>query len=1006
MPDNTHRLGSRRRASALSDVPHGSGRDPQRARASQRLGHARVGATLQWLRRRGGGLSHRATRGAAWLALLLSLALTVAASRFAHERERQAARADLEMRVGQYASRLSARMLAYEQLLRGGAGLFAALGGIPRRDDWRDFVATLGLASLPGIEGIGWAQRVNAAEAGAFAEAMRRDGAGPFRIHPPADAAILGPVTYLEPMEGRNLRAFGFDMYGEPVRRAAMQRAIRTGRPSLTARVVLVQEGTQPQQAGFLAYLPVYRPGRPLRDEAERDAAHLGWVYAAFRAGDFVEGAIGPARDALHFEIRDAREDGALLYASPAAAERDHADVVLSSIPMADREWELVAWLRPGGQDGLQASLVVAVSGAIGSLLIFSIVWTLATTRSRALGIADRMTVALRQANESLELRVRERTASLRDSNDRLASVNEKLGAVNAAFGVIGVGDGIADRLASMAAQLRGIVSARVALAVAFRADPGGGPAFGLDADRAVPVTELERWRHAAAETEPPTGEGPLSVIEAGRKRLHAPLLDAHGRTRGYLLLERAPVDDDFAAEDAAVLAQFALLVGSSLSLHETLGRERHARAEAERADRAKDEMLAVVSHELRTPLNAIQGWLHVLRRRRADDPALLDRALDVIQRNLDTQVQLVEDLLDTVRIVSGKLRLELLPLDLARLLRTAVETVRPLAESKRITLELTIAPNAYRTVGDASRLEQVVWNLLTNAVKFTPTDGHIAVRLDRIGWIAQIEVEDDGQGIEPAFLPQAFDRFRQADSSSTRAAGGLGLGLALVRHIVQAHGGQVAAHSEGAGRGACFTVSLPLGGAGLAEGGVRMTGDGGTVTLAPDDAEADAEADARAAAWPVTEPQEEPAPLARLDGLNVLVVEDHDDSRELLTDFLRAHGATVFAAANAREAMERARELPLDGTRPVLLCDIALPGENGYALLARLREFESVSGRPPGSRLIAFALSAFTRSEDRQRSLQAGFAEHFGKPLSQVDLVERLARLHAGAAEPAGRAR
>ncbi len=926
----------------------------------------------------------RATHGAAGVALLVCLALTVAAWRFADAREQQAARLELHGRVAELASRLSTRILAYEQLLRGGAGLFAANGTVGRAE-WGAFVGALGLASQPGIEGMGWAPKVPAGDLGAHVEAARRSGVRDYRVFPLGGQEVYGPVAYLEPMSGRNLRALGFDMFGEPVRRQAMQQARDAGRASLTGRVVLVQEGSQPQQTGFLAYLPVYRTDAPTGTVGERRAALLGWVYGAFRAGDFVDGALGDL-GGLRYRIHDGR-DGALLYASAAARESaaDAPAVLRLPVAMIDRDWEIVAWPDAHAAAGAPfGSTVVAAGGTVGSLLIFGIVWTLATTRRRALGIADRMTAALREANETLETRVRERTASLQQTNARLATVNEKLRAVNAAFGTFGAGGPTAERLDRVAEQLRRIVPAEIALAVAFRAESSGGPAIGLDAAPSLPAAERERWHRAAFDSdrsgEPPAaGAGPLT------SRLQAPLLDAHGRSRGYLLLGRER--NGFAAEDTAVLSQFALLVGTSLSLHETLARERHARAEAERADRAKEEMLAIVSHELRTPLNAIQGWLHVLRRRRADDAALLGRAIEVIQRNLDTQVQLVDDLLDTARIVSGKLRLELQPLDLAPLLRTAVDTVRPLAESRRIALSVSIAHGAFVTVGDPSRLEQVVWNLLTNAVKFTPNGGHVAVRLERLGWLAQLEVEDDGQGIEPAFLPHVFDRFRQADSSSTRASGGLGLGLALVQHIVQAHGGQVMVRSDGPGRGSVFTVSLPLGMGGLPDPSADRfepasdPSAGAGWPHAPD---------AAADPGPEVADANAPGPLA---GLQVLVVEDHDDSRELLCEFLAVQGATVLSAANAHEAMAQFERLHDDGPA-VLLCDIALPGENGYALLARMRRYERARGRPEHARLTAFALSAFTRAEDRERSLAAGFRDHLGKPLSQPDLVERLVRL------------
>ena len=680
--------------------------------------------------------------------------------------------------------------------------------------------------------------------------------------------------------------------------------------------------------------------------------------------------------------IRPCSDDVWARYATPGAAW----SVLALSLGMT---W--LAWRFGFDRDTLDGAAsaasvtarnAVAICGTTASLLMFGIVWAIGGTRRRALAIADRMTLALRQANDTLEARVAERTALLQDSNQRLAAVNEQLRAVNLSFGGLSAPGPVAERLTAAAIRLRTIVPAEIALAVAFRLDAVAAPEpeIGLDADESVPLAERQRWSAAAVESDraglAPTPIGGLLVHQ-----LQVPLLDGKDHVLGYLMLGRDV--GGFAAEEAAVLTQFALLVASSLSVHETLARERIARAEAQRADRAKEEMLAIVSHELRTPLNAIQGWLHALRRRRAGDNELLERAVEVIQRNLDTQVQLVDDLLDTARIVNGNLRLSLQPMNLSRLLQASVDSAQPLAEARRVELSLTMDAQAYETVGDPVRLEQVIWNLLVNAVKFTPPDGHIQVRLKRLGWLAQLEIEDDGEGIDPAFLPNAFERFQQADTTSTRRAGGLGLGLALVQHIVQAHGGQVMVRSEGRGRGTCFTVSLPMGARGQAD-------TPSAPSVPPDQIDLSLGGGAGMAAGG-----------GQLTGLTVLVVEDHDDSREVLAEFLLTQGAVVTQAANGNDAMTRLRALGGDSAPLVVLCDIALPGENGYALLARMRRFEASEARPGHPPLTAFALSAFTREDDRQRSLQAGFTDHLCKPLAQSELIERLLGVLDRSADP-----
>jgi signal transduction histidine kinase/ActR/RegA family two-component response regulator len=795
-------------------------------------------------------------------------------------------------------------------------------------------------------------------------------------VFPPGGRDVYTAIVLLEPAHARNQRAFGYDMFSEPTRRMAMERARDSGLPSLSDRVTLVQEGDQPRQAGFLLYLPVYRQGAAIGTVGERREALTGWVYAPFRMQDFMRGIFGDAPVGLQLEIRDSRDRGTLMYDSAAPGQEAASLAMQVPLRMADRVWKLGVRESPRAGRRIDGPTLVALGGLTISLLIFAIVRTLASTRSRAIAIADRMTEALRSSNEHLEERVRERTASLRESNERLGRVNAKLQAMTGAFAAIDAPQSLSDKVEAIAAQARAIIGCDLALAVLGGAERSDAdPIVGTDAAETVSRAEIGRWRQAAHEADG-------AAIASGRAppgsfayRIHAPLRDSSARPRGYLVLGRDR--EQFSIEDSTVLTQLTLLFAGSVSLHETLAREQHARAEAERADRAKDEMLAVVSHELRTPLNAIKGWLHVLRRRRANDVTLLDRAVEVIQRNLDTQVQLVDDLLDTARIVSGKLRLELRRIDLVPLLRSAVDVVRPLADAKQIRLDLQVGEQSFEMTGDPSRLEQVIWNLLTNAVKFTPAGGFVTVRLERLGWLAQLDVEDNGIGIEPGFLPHVFDRFQQADSSNTRSAGGLGLGLALVQYIVGAHGGQVMVRSEGSGRGACFTVTLPLGAARSSD----PEGRGAAYAEGSGAADALPEGTSRYGAFP-------------LQGMQVLVVEDHEDSRELLVDFLVAHGAEVHAAGSGVEALHRMREMT-PGPRPMLvLCDIALPGESGYEVLARIRRLEQERHTPPAMQAIALAVSAFTREEDHQRSRAAGFVTHMTKPISQAELLDRLVAL------------
>jgi PAS domain S-box-containing protein len=385
------------------------------------------------------------------------------------------------------------------------------------------------------------------------------------------------------------------------------------------------------------------------------------------------------------------------------------------------------------------------------------------------------------------------------------------------------------------------------------------------------------------------------------------------------------------------------------------LASERAARSEAERAARMRDEFVATVSHELRTPLNAILGWSTILRDG-VRDPETLKRALAVIERNARAQAQLVEDLLDMSRILSGKLRFEVKHVDLAGVVENAVATVQPAAEAKGVRLVKGPLETRAAVQGDPSRLEQVVINLLSNAIKFTPKGGAVSVSLGRAGSRAEIAVRDTGQGIDPELLPHVFDRYRQGDSSITRKHAGLGIGLALVKHIAEQHGGEVRAESAGEGKGATFVVSLPVAAARREEG---------------------------------------PTPLdacASLDGVRVLVADDDADARDLVRRVLSDCGAEVTAVGSASEVVQ---ELPR--YRPdVLVSDIGMPEMDGYELMCAVRSL------PPerGGKTPAVALTAFGRPEDRLRALRVGYQMHLAKPVDQAELLVVVANL-AGRISP-----
>jgi PAS domain S-box-containing protein len=441
--------------------------------------------------------------------------------------------------------------------------------------------------------------------------------------------------------------------------------------------------------------------------------------------------------------------------------------------------------------------------------------------------------------------------------------------------------------------------------------------------------------------------------------------LSTHGRNFGAMTFVYAASERRYDAEDLAfaedVAARAAMAIENALALKETAEahqRERWLREQAERTNRLKDEFLATVSHELRTPLNAILGWTLTLRRDSIDVDT--ERALNVIERNARAQATLIDDVLDVSRIVSGKLTLRLVPTSVADAARAAIETVTPAAEAKGISIECEIPAEPTTITADAARLQQVIWNLLSNSVKFTPKDGRVALRVFRDASEICIMVQDSGEGIRPELLGAIFEPFHQADSSTTRRHGGLGLGLSIVKQLVAAHGGSVKAESEGSGRGSVFTVRLPVR-AVAAPGAEPSQVSSASVSYDPVVAIADD---------------------ARLDGLRVLVVDDEPDARMLVREILRAHGAEVEVASSAVEARAKFKNTPPD----VIVSDIGMPEEDGYSFIRKVRA--------DGARTPAVALTAYASQQDAQRAFVAGFQKHVIKPVEPAKLVSVVANL------------
>ena len=529
----------------------------------------------------------------------------------------------------------------YIELLRAGVALFSASDTVTPQE-FRAFVSHLRLGErYPGIQGIGFTKRVTALD-------------GSIPVWPTGERDEYTSIVYLEPLDERNQRAIGYDMFSEPVRRAAMEKARDTGEPAASGRVTLVQEFGRDAQAGFLIYVPVYRIGTSPKTVEERREALVGYVYSPFRSDNLLHGILGPNRPALGVETYDGP--------NPDPANRMHVSAPADT--------------APSRHDALESRYTIDVAGRP---------WTLVFSGQRHFEGSSPMWIAPLTLAGGLMMTV-------------------------ALFAIV-------------VSQYRARESAE---------------------------------RHAAQ-------------LRASEEALR----ESESRLRRLVVLER------------------------------------EARAEAQAADRAKDEFLATLSHELRTPLNAMLGWITILRSGKIRPDRRVD-ALEVIERNAKTQARLIEDLLDVSRIITGKVQLDLQPMPLGPVVQTVLESLRPGAEAKGVHLHATVQPGLPAIEGDSARLQQVLWNLVSNAIKFTPAGGHVTLTAMEDDGGVQLSVSDTGIGIEADFLPHVFERFRQADSSTTRTHGGVGLGLAIVRHLVQLHGGRISARSEGRDRGSVFVVWLP----------------------------------------------------------------------------------------------------------------------------------------------------------------------------------------------------
>jgi PAS domain S-box-containing protein len=477
---------------------------------------------------------------------------------------------------------------------------------------------------------------------------------------------------------------------------------------------------------------------------------------------------------------------------------------------------------------------------------------------------------------------------------------------------------------------------------------------YDVDADERVTAADLKAYRQTSIRA--------VICVPLHKNNRFAACMAVHQKTPR----EWTPEEIELVAFVAQRFWESIERARALKSLNESLSREQEARRAAEQANKIKDEFLATVSHELRTPLNSILGWAAMLRTGRLVGEAAA-RAVETVERNARSQSQLIDDLLDISRIITGKLRLEVRTIELSTVIEAAANAVRPAAEAKDIRLQILLDTKVGPVSGDSDRLQQVFWNLLNNAVKFTPKGGRVQVRLERVDSHVEVIVSDTGRGIRPEFLPQVFDRFRQADQTTTRKEGGLGLGLSIARQLVEMHGGTVHVESEGEGRGASFTVKLPR----LVT--IQSPGKEQEKHVHPTISEDFVSIDC----------------VPELTGLRILIVDDEADARELLRQVLEMCDAEVTTTSTAAEALDA---LGKDGY-DVLVSDIGMPEADGYTLIGKVRALPAEKG----GRIPAVALTAYARVEDRVRALTAGFQVHVPKPVEPVELIAVVASLAKG---------
>jgi PAS domain S-box-containing protein len=977
------------------------------------------------------------------------------------------------------------QMETYVALLRATSGLFAVKESV-NAEEFRTFLSRLNLReSYPGVQGIGFSRRSAPAEVERLVAAMRRQGVPEFQIRPPEMRSEFHTILFIEPMDRRNRGALGYDMFTEPVRRAAMERARDTGVASLSGKVTLIQEVDPVKQSGVLLYVPVYRRGLPLDTVADRRFALLGFVYSPFRAGDLLRGMLSrdlqPGLAVAVYAGQEPLDENVLYRSGEPPSGHLPRFVETGKLEVGGSPWTLVFSSLPAFEEssGRRQAWVVLLAGLVTSAILFGLSRSQVQARMAAEEAAAgllRSEEALRESGERYRQLVElSPEAIFVQRDDRFAFVNSALVRLLGATGADEIlGRAVLDfvhpesRRWAVARTPGRLAEERWMTRDGRTVDVEAAASIFLD--QGVPVTQVllrdisdrksteRRLREEAEITETLYAIGLATAAELDLRKLAQTIVDATTRItgaqfgaffyhlvddRGEVFREHAlagtppegieefltprdpavcdPINlgptfqdegvvriDDLLNDSRAghlsaprerrigglpvrsylttpVLSRSGELLGGLFFGHSEPGvftgrverilggiaaqsavaidhawiyeAERRARAEAETANQAKDRFMASLSHELRTPLSPVLAVIATLERDPRVPPDTLDR-LSTIRRNVELEARLIDDLLDLTRITRGKLELKPEVADLREILEHALETCCPGDESNRgrFAIELPEGEDL-RLWADAPRLTQIFWNLMTNAVKFTPDGEPIRVRAwrDETTHELAVSVSDRGIGIEPQRLPNIFNAFEQGQRSITRQYGGLGLGLAITKAIVELHGGSIEAHSDGPGQGTTFTVRLPVGAAPLP-------------AAVPE----------RPAA--VTPPDISPAEARPL---HILLVEDHPDTADAMETLLSVVGHRVTVANTARDALAAAEAAQAGrdgGCIDLVISDVGLPDVSGHELMSELKSRFHLRG---------IALSGYGMDEDVQRSREAGFERHLTKPVNMQILQE-----------------